>query len=159
MSLSHVLSTIGCMVLHIVSAWHQLQEHENGFIVIHRCLHIATKSRTLPCSSLPILCVSLGVKWATRSRPSGLASTKGFDFTRPSASYGIFSPGWLRCSMYAVGGELNGGPPSAASLVVGNSRHIRLPWGAGASNCDIRIAQSGRLAGFIAQKNWAANKG
>lgn len=61
--------------------------------------------------------------------------------------------------MYAVGGELNGGPPVAGSLLVGNSKHIRLPCGAGASNCDIRIAQSGRMAGFIAQKNWVANNG
>lgn len=59
--------------------------------------------------------------------------------------------------MYAVGGELKGGPPDAASLVVGNSRHIRLP--GGASNVDMRIAQSGRIAGFIAQKNWTTDKG
>ena len=55
--------------------------------------------------------------------------------------------------MYAVDGELKGGPPAATSLVVGNSRHTRLPRGEGASNRDIRIAQSGRMAGFIAQKN------
>lgn len=124
-----------------------------GKYVYFRRLQTASQSRTFPFSSFPTECVFSGCQCATRSRPFSLGSRRGSIRTCPLSSYTISSPGWLRCSIYASGGDENGGPASEGDLVVGNSRHMRFPRGEGARSCDIRSAHVGRREGFKAQKN------
>lgn len=119
-----------------------------------RRLQTASQSRMFPSSSFPIECVFSGCQWATRSRPFSLGSLRGSIRTCPLSSYTTSSPGWLRCSIYASGGDENGGPDADGAFEVGNSRHMRFPRGEGASSCVIRSAHAGRREGFKAQKNY-----
>jgi hypothetical protein len=101
----------------------------------------------LPC---PIAWVLSGCQCATRTRPFLLRCLSSL-MTYPSSLYLISSPGYGSAISYTSGGRAHGGPPVDGSLYVGNSRQMRLPFGA--RRFAMRNDHEGLDDGWRAQRN------